>query len=875
MKSALIKLALATTTALTLVTPALAQSSNENGDTPIVVTARRIEERLQDVPISITVFNQQQLANRNVTNAQDLAAYTPSLSTTTNFGSENSTFALRGFVQETGTAPSVGVYFGEVVAPRGPSQGFPAGDGAGPGMFFDLQNVQVLKGPQGTLFGRNTTGGAVLLVPQKPTDTFEGYVEGSIGNFDMRRLQGVVNIPLGEIARFRVGADWQKRDGFMKNVTDIGPKDFDDINYIALRASLVLDVSDNIENYTIASYTNSDNNGHINKLVAAAPRLDPFSGLLSLQATGLSVGGNLIFPGTFQKQSAAGFWSVANDMRDPYQKSRSWQVINNTKWTVNDSLTVRNIVSYAQLWTKTHNSLFGTEFYADFFNGTRNFPFNFATIRHLPGGFSSNQATFTEEFRLEGNAGGKLNFQTGAYYENSTPRSQIGSQSPTFIGCSNIDALICTAPFPNSGVNFTAAENAFRSIGVYAQGTYDLTDKLKLTGGIRYTWDRVQSTSQRITYVFPTGIPNASPLLPIVSLDPNNPATALVTHCTDQLPVRTAPGCFLGESKSWKAPTWLVGLDFKPNEDVLLYAKYMRGYRTGNIKSDVPIEFHIFDPEKVDTYEIGAKTSFETGGVRGTFNISGFYNNFRNQQIQLGFQQNFNRRDPITNAPLPPISVPGNAGPVNVGKSRIWGIETDATLHLFEGFRLDAAYTYLDTKVISAGIATLPSDNAYTVSASIRAGDPLILSPKHKFTITATYTLPLDDSIGKVSVGATVTHRSSQITNYTAIRFLDSGGFGDFVNGVPTTFFPAGTSITSLTGGFDTSTRPPLTLLNLNLNWENVGGGPIDLALFATNVTNKQYYTGGGGLIGLGIDTWAVGEPRMFGARVKVRFGGK
>jgi iron complex outermembrane receptor protein len=144
MRKSAVKLALAATTALGgIAGPALAQDAGASGG-DIVVTARRVEERLQDVPISITVFNQQELSNRNVTNAQDLANYTPSLSATTAYGAENSTFALRGFVQETGTGPSVGVYFADVVAPRGASQGFPAGDGAGPGSFFDLQNVQVL-----------------------------------------------------------------------------------------------------------------------------------------------------------------------------------------------------------------------------------------------------------------------------------------------------------------------------------------------------------------------------------------------------------------------------------------------------------------------------------------------------------------------------------------------------------------------------------------------------------------------------------------------------------------------------------------------------------------------------------------------------------
>src|ERR1700716_1757850 len=172
--------------------------------TEVIGTARRVEERLQDVPISITVFNQEQLTNRNVVNASDLAAYTPSLSANSNFGSENSSFAIRGFVQDAGTPPSVAVYFADVVALRGPTQGTQAGDGAGPGSFFDLQNVQVLKGPQGTLFGRNTTGGAVLFVPQKPTSTFEGYVEAEGGNYDMKRVQAVINLPVSDSVRLRL-----------------------------------------------------------------------------------------------------------------------------------------------------------------------------------------------------------------------------------------------------------------------------------------------------------------------------------------------------------------------------------------------------------------------------------------------------------------------------------------------------------------------------------------------------------------------------------------------------------------------------------------------------------------------------------------------
>ena len=219
---------------LALAIPAVAQVSPAGGAPPpsasaqeqlneVIVTARRVEERLQDVPISMTVFSQQQLNNNNVVEAQDLASITPSLSVDNNFGGENTTFSLRGFTQDIGTQPTVGVYFADVVAPRGAASENPIGDGAGPGSFFDLQNVQVLKGPQGTLFGRNTTGGAILLVPQKPTSEQAGYAEVSYGNFNMWRVQAVENLPLSDTARFRVGVDRMDRNGYTNNDTGIGP----------------------------------------------------------------------------------------------------------------------------------------------------------------------------------------------------------------------------------------------------------------------------------------------------------------------------------------------------------------------------------------------------------------------------------------------------------------------------------------------------------------------------------------------------------------------------------------------------------------------------------------------------------------------------
>jgi iron complex outermembrane receptor protein len=808
---------LATTTlSFGVIVPAFAEEDiNE-----IIVTARRMEERLQDVPISITVFNQQQLEDRNIVNPQDLAAYVPSLSANTNFGSENSSFAIRGFVQDIGTAPSVGVYFGDVVAPRGASNGIPAGDGAGPGSFFDLQNVQVLKGPQGTLFGRNTTGGAVLLVPQKPTSELGGYVEGSFGDFSMKRGQAVVNIPVNDNLRVRLGVDHQSRDGYLNNTSGIGPRDFGDLNYTAVRASIVADLMPDLENYTIASYSKSDTHGDVQKLIAAAR----------------SSLGNFAFAQLAdQAAHGEGFYDMRQDVTGPYSKLTQWQVINTTAWHATDALTVRNIASYAQLDDKLKTALFGTAFASPPIPplGLPSYRFGFSDSTPYPGHSTAKESTTTEELQLQGRTtNDSLVWQAGAYLEYSKPLDLVGSQSPVVISCVNSDTLQCTdilgflsslahGPSHAGAVNITTGRTSYRDVGLYAQGTFKLTEQLKLTAGNRYTWDRELNDSFQQTVIFNQASPFAPGTIPF----------ALCTH-----PDAVAAGCNSHYEMRSHAPTWLIDLDYTPTSDILTYIKYSRGYRAGTIAPNVTAPYNIVRPEKVDTYELGAKTSFAQP-VHGIFNVAVFYNNFTDQQLQLGF-------DAAPGAPVSPT-----AAPINAGKSRIWGVELESSITPFKGFTLDGSYTYLNTQIRALQSFPTPAGALYVVDGAQRVGDPLALSPKNKYTLTATYTLPLGDPIGKISVGATFAHTDSQLTNYSD----RNSSFAVFQN---------------------LGNLPATDLLNLNLGWNSVWGKPVDLAFFATNVTNKQYYTFIPGIaIGTGFETAQLGEPRMYGARIRLRFG--
>jgi iron complex outermembrane receptor protein len=774
----------------------------------VVVTARRREEFLQDVPISITVFNQQQLDRNNVVNAGDLATYTPSLSVNQRFGGENTSFAIRGFTQELRTTASVGTYFAEVVAPRGANTQT-SGDGAGPGAFFDLENVQVLKGPQGTLFGRNTTGGAVLITPRQPTDELEGYLEGSAGNYDMYRTQGVVNIPASDRVRLRFGVDQQTRDGYLDNISDVGPSDFADVDYIAGRASMVIDITDSLSNYTVGTYSDSKTNGQPSTLIACDGATPPKAILGFLYVPDCQA--------QLARQQAAGqndFYDVANNLPFAGLKIEQWQIINHTDWEITDDIVLKNIMSYANLNSTNAADLFGLDFPQP--NGSQRI-FAMAGIR--PGVTTTNQDTKVEELQLQGSSfDDTLTWQGGIYYENSEPKGNTGTQNAGQIFCDpgtlntdNPNDFRCDTAFALSNVAYNLEGVEYDNRAVYTQATYDINDELSITGGARYTWDKTKGFAKSTVYGFDSdGVleaPNSVSDRPLVKM----------------------------EQESDK-PTWVTDLSYTPSADVLLYGKYSRGYRQGNVNpagehtpspSGERIDIHA--PEKVDTYEIGTKTSFE-GVLPGTFNVAAFYNDFRDQQLQNGI-----------------FTTTGNGSTaiVNAGKSRIWGVEVESTVAPIDRLQLSLAYTYLNTEVLELDdvSALIGSTGARAASLSTSEGEELPYSPKHHAVASAQYLLPVPEQYGDVTLGTTYVYYSEQlaVSETASPDYFELDGY---------------------------------KLVNFNVNWNRIAGSAFDASLFVTNTFNEEYQVYLAGLwSSTGFESAMTGMPRMFGARIRYSFG--
>jgi iron complex outermembrane receptor protein len=801
--------------------PVQAQAGDEaEQPADIIVTARRIDERLSDVPISIAVFNQEQLSQRDVTDLGQLATYTPSLFGNQRFGSANTTFSIRGFTQDVQTTPSVGIYFAGAGSLRGAST-FQNGDGAGPGQMFDLQNVQVIKGPQGTLFGRNTTGGAILLEPKKPTSEFEGYIEGSIGNYGMNRVQAVLNAPLGNTVRMRLGVDRLQRDGYQKNI-GLGPN-MTDTDYLALRGSLVVDLTPDIENYTVVSFLDSNSNGHTNTVTDCNPT----------RFVGGVPQGPMSCAQMAREATTNDFYTVSHSVAQPKSGIESWQIVNTTTWRVSDNLTVKNIFSYGELKSNIGQDAFGTYWLVPtiaqqlaiqaanpgvFVRITSpehvGLPLTFSAINDAPGHVVNHQSTLTEEFQLIGTGlDDRLQWQAGLYYEVSNPLDNlVGTGGPNLLACTSLVPasgncvgpydLVALPPLPSVGrLSRNLARVTYKDLGVYAQATYKLTEQLRFTAGIRYTRDESDAFTQLRQYRF------------------SNTGTLKATECVNSVGV--LPDCIVSAKQTTSAPTWVFDLDYHPSEDIMIYAKYSRGYRQGLANPNALAPNNVFGSEKLDAYEAGLKASWR-GAVPGSINLAAFYNDFRNQQLSISFISG---------------NITGSAV-CACGTSKIYGFELDGKVSPFEGMEIYGAYTYLKTEL--TGIVNPTPPPGYSIRPVVGIGQPLLLTPEHKWSVTGSYTLPfIPENWGKVKGGLTY--------SYT----------GDYV---------AGLTARSKVKGFG--------LLNANLSWNEVGGQPVDISLFATNLTNEKYYTYITDLYdSLGFVSSVTGEPPMYGLRVRVRFG--
>jgi iron complex outermembrane receptor protein len=402
----------------------------------VVVTARRVTEDIERTPVSVEAFSGAALQNSAVTDLSDITRIVPGVRFQGQGSIAYTEITMRGLGQtpvSTGSGPAVQVYFSEV--PLTVVTNLPT---------FDLASVQVLRGPQGTLFGENTIGGAVLISPQLPTFDYNGYASASYGNLDYKAFEGAVNLPLiDDIAALRIAGQVRRRDGFIRNLGVGG--DFGDINQNSFRASLLLTPVAGLSDTLVATYFYRNEHGPEAVPYAANPNQAYYPPLAGIIATALAFA-----PRT-----------VNNTDPDVYLKNSDWSIVNTTKYDVIPNFSVKNIVGYQH--TNQRIALNAGGLPVALFDPIRFTDFD----------------TVTDEVQLLGDAFDRLQWLVGAFYGDSKPGgnntvSVFGTNTSTYLASTNY--------------------------ATYASVNYKVTERLRLNLGFRYSWDR-----ERACYLVTTG----------------------------------------------------------------------------------------------------------------------------------------------------------------------------------------------------------------------------------------------------------------------------------------------------------------------------------------------------------------------------------
>lgn len=543
----------------------------------IIVNARRRDESLQSVPIAVSVVTQEKLSESNIQSVGDMQHYVPSL---TMFGPFRNTplVSIRGQGGFTpGGIPSVIIYMNEVPSPTSAQAGSPGGALGGNGLFFDLESVQVLKGPQGTLFGRNTTGGAVLLQSRRPREDLGARLQVTAGNYKDREIDGAVNLPLlDDKLLARVAFNGQRRDGFTKvQSTPNAPngKDLDDANHFSTRLSVLARPADGVENLVIADYINSKTNGTSAILSAVNP--SPQSSV------------NKFFPGAaalLVQQQALGIRKQVPLGVDMFSSQNRWSVTDIFTWKFADNITLRNIASASR--AKYAQTIDG--------DGTA-FPiFDPIAAQDIP--YVTRQ--YTEELQMQGKSfDDVLNWTVGFFYLKQPEENKFTRHINKVLGGSRT-------------IGFKQSED---TQAVFAQTDTDLSrvvDGLSLTTGIRYTWETISRVNRDV---------RASGACTSPYADAN---------------------CVLQGSKNFGAPTWTVSLNYQATPDTLVYAASHRGFRSGgfNLVGDALAVDRSYDQEYVTDIELGAKSEVTFGNIGIRNNVAlyrQYYSDIQLSQVSV------------------------------------------------------------------------------------------------------------------------------------------------------------------------------------------------------------------------------------------------
>ncbi|WP_017670630.1 TonB-dependent receptor [Blastomonas sp. AAP53] len=692
-----VRCALLGTACAAIVAPACAQDADQgaSGLSEIVVTARKTSENLQEVPISITAVSAENLEQRGITNVSQIADFAPNVTLDGSAPISGSSSALVAYIRGIGQSdyamnfePGVGLYVDGVYIAR---------NVGGVMDLLDLDRIEILKGPQGTLFGRNTIGGAISLVTKRPSKDFGARLEATTGRYNRLDLRGSMNIPLAETLFASVSFSTKNRDGFVQRIPFPGVLPADQANFRSIdngilnglpsgndlgnensdtiRANLLWEPGSDTEVRLIADYTRTRENAAPSTLVTTTGQ--GISGLYNACVAGapLPVCGS-ITNGLLGGQINPQFTSrtpydnrfVTPDRYTTYGNSIAgtkldvWGISLDVNHDLSDAFSLRSITAYRKM-----TSIFGED--ADM---------SPLVIDHH--GFQLNQDQFSQELQLTYDSD-NFKWLAGLYYFNEA--GENNDLVPLGGGLFQVFG-------PNDIRN--------KSYAAFTEGTFNFTERLSANFGVRYTAERkrfVGGQRDLNDLSFKLGVPLAA--FPVPS----------------DTTILFPPGV---NRQSFNDVSIRGGVQYKLTDDIFTYVSYSEGFKAGGWDTRLTgpeLVAPSFQPETARSWEAGVKSEFANRSVR--FNIAAFSTDYRN--LQLVVQRGIS---PLT---------------TNAGSSKIRGVEVDLAWAVTPSFQLSASYGYIDAKYTRL--------DARANAAGIFLTNQFVNTPENTFSLAADYRLEL------------------------------------------------------------------------------------------------------------------------------------
>ncbi len=766
-----------------------ATRSPQADDGEIIVTAQKREQRLQDVPVVVSVLNQQQLENAGVRDVKDLQTITPGLNVTSSTSPAQTSIRIRG-VGTVGDNPGLESSVGTIV-----DGVYRARSGVAFGDLGELERVEVLKGPQSTLFGKNMSAGVINVISASPSFNPSAEFVGSYGNYNAWTVSGAATGGLiGDTVAGRIFALKRERDGFWKVRTGAGPRTStraDNENNWTVRAQLLIRPTDRVDIRLIGDWSERDEDCCVNAPSIAGPTA-AFVDALAPDA------------GTLRNGKPFDRITYANRPTDFRIRDRG--VSGQLDWELSDALSLTSITAY-----RYYKSNSGVDI-----------DYSSADIWYRGSDGNSNQfKVFSQEARLAYNSE-RINSILGVFYADERLEARqntfFGSDYERYFGLllsggtnpNAVSALTGIAPgsnfVPNTGQRDFHRHRA-SSFAVFTDNTFTIADGLDLTLGIRYT-DEVKRTTSHYTNTSPANACAAA-------LARRLPAAAITALCSP-----TSDVAFNDVTTQQRRPEnrWAgsAKLQYRFSPTVMAYGSYANGFKSGGFNLDrARTAIGVINPdtsfatEKVESYEIGTKTSWL--GQRLLANIAGFYQTYTDFQLNT-----------YTGVSFVVTSIP---------KVTSKGVDLDLLFNTgIQGLTLNAGATYADTKF---GDFPPPLPNLTRLS-----GNQLPYAAKWNVTAGFTSKQPMTSDL----------------------NFLSSASLKW------TSSYNTGSNLDPL------KVQQPFALLNARVGIEPTNEA-WSLEVWAQNLTNSNYYqvivdqplqSGTYGAF--------IGQPRLYGVTGRVRF---